>query len=363
MGKESRIASPEDSTWSPEGLQRLDEFEESRGLVLSATRQLLSDFYRQRFRGDERVLEVGSGTGFLKRVWSEESSGEWIELDSQLAFLGEARKRKFEGRYVGGSVYQLPFPDKTFDVVCGLSSYDVFADLEGAVKESHRVLREDGLFFHLLDLIPPAANFIDYLREEGLRFEIKQVSEDDGSIKSESISFIPQERLEGYNREAERAEQEFDARGDDDTIITEEFLERDRAIWEKYSQEIPLEEVFEKRLTEALASCFDPKTISVGTLTSQYCGPRTEQQRKGSGFFVFSNEVGTFAQDRDLTFYSLRRTQKRPSASQLICAILSSYHRLFYRGLSKLSPSLAQRIEPSSTEISVIRYAIARKGS
>ena len=130
--------------------------EQLRYLFLGAARHAFSRIYHESFKGNERVLEVGSGLGFLRRCWLDESKfkGTWIELDFQIPFLEEAKRLNPDGVYVGGSADSLPFPTGSLDVVCGLASYDELPNLEKAVQEASRVLKTSGLFLHMLDIVP-----------------------------------------------------------------------------------------------------------------------------------------------------------------------------------------------------------------
>lgn len=151
------------STWSEEHLGTLYKYEQNRSLILRATRKIFSSFDKENFQGNERILEVGSGMGFLRRNWPNNYRGEWVQLDSQPVYLEEAKRRFPKGTYICGSVYQLPFPDESFDVVCGFNSYDNFFDLETAIQETARVIKPSGLLLHMLDLIPNREPLYKYL--------------------------------------------------------------------------------------------------------------------------------------------------------------------------------------------------------
>ena len=142
------------STWAEEYLWELCRVERKRNLVLRAERNTFLHFQRQDIQSAEKVLEIGSGIGFLRRNWPK-YEGLWVELDSQPLFLKEAGRRYTKGTYVSGSAYELPFPDKSFDAVVGLDSFDIFSDLEIAVNEASRVLKKGGIFLHMSDLGAP----------------------------------------------------------------------------------------------------------------------------------------------------------------------------------------------------------------
>ena len=150
----------------------LDDLERYRDLVLRATQTLFKFFYESNFQGDERVLEIGSGIGFLRRNWPREFNGTWVELDKELAFLREAEKRFSQGTYVCGSAYELPFPNESFDAVCGLGSFDSNGNLEIITREASRVLRKGGLFLQMFDTLPHLEPILRDLQKRNIPYRI-----------------------------------------------------------------------------------------------------------------------------------------------------------------------------------------------
>lgn len=138
--------------WPPEFIAEINSDEQRRNLVIRAIRKSLTQLYYTYFQEKEIVLEVGSGTGFLRRNLPEILNGEWIQLDSQPAFLEDAKRRFLNGIYTEGSAYDLPFPDKSIDGIWGHNSFTVLSDLEAAIRECSRVLKDDGVFMHSMDL-------------------------------------------------------------------------------------------------------------------------------------------------------------------------------------------------------------------
>ena len=202
--------------WEKESIEVLYVYEEYRELTLRATKRLFDYLHLQNTQGNKKVLEIGSGIGFLRRNWSKKFNGEWVKLDSQPFFLKDARTRFPNGDYLCASAYELPFPDKTFDVVCGFNSYDNFMDLETAVQEAARVLKSGGRFFHMMDL---------HANKEPL----------DSYLKLDSTSLF-----EG---------------------------------WEA-------SHYFSERIIKVLSSIFDKDTVKNSRIGGFYIGTRTSEQRK-----------------------------------------------------------------------------------
>jgi ubiquinone/menaquinone biosynthesis C-methylase UbiE len=93
-----------------------------------------------RFRGDERVLDVGSGDGGVARLLRQRV-GEVIAVDV------EASERWRDGDGISFSVAdaeQLPFGDGEFDVIHSKDSLHHMDDPERAIAEYRRVLKPGG---------------------------------------------------------------------------------------------------------------------------------------------------------------------------------------------------------------------------
>ncbi|MDX1631915.1 MAG: methyltransferase domain-containing protein [Thermoanaerobaculia bacterium] len=89
-----------------------------------------------------RILEVGCGTGRNLPLYPDDARV--VGLEPDLGTLGRARKRAPETSLVVGRAEDLPFPDRTFDVVVSsLVFCSVDRPAEG-LREARRVLPADG---------------------------------------------------------------------------------------------------------------------------------------------------------------------------------------------------------------------------
>lgn len=103
--------------------------------------------------GNKYVLDVGGGTGTtaIKAAQKLDSNGKVVLLDLSEGMLERGRKIIEELNLQDkielhkGDMYEIPFPDNTFDVV--LSSYSTcpLEDPLLAVREMLRVMKKDGL--------------------------------------------------------------------------------------------------------------------------------------------------------------------------------------------------------------------------
>jgi len=121
-------------------------------------------FDRMDLADDARVLELGCGTGDL---WLENRdripSGWTITLtDLSAGMLDEAREKlRAIGRRVTFGVLDaqaIPFGHETFDAVIANHMLYHIEDLDGALREVHRVLLPDGRFY-------AATNGADHMKE------------------------------------------------------------------------------------------------------------------------------------------------------------------------------------------------------
>ncbi|MDH3289100.1 MAG: methyltransferase domain-containing protein [Betaproteobacteria bacterium] len=97
-------------------------------------------------RTSERVLDVGSGPGFLAAAIGEAtgSSGAVCGVDISEPLLSAARRHCAHLSWVQfhqSDATQLPFPDQAFDAAISTQVLEYVPDVEAALAEIHRVLR------------------------------------------------------------------------------------------------------------------------------------------------------------------------------------------------------------------------------
>jgi SAM-dependent methyltransferase len=95
---------------------------------------------RAAVRPGDRVLDVGCGTGvFLRMCVDRGASATGIDASENLLELARGRVAEADIRL--GDLQTLPYPDDTFDLVTGFTSFFFAEDIVAALKEAARVAR------------------------------------------------------------------------------------------------------------------------------------------------------------------------------------------------------------------------------
>ncbi len=103
---------------------------------------------RQRFGGQARVLDVGCGAGFLSNyLAAHELAVEGVDASADSLAVAQRHDATGSVRYLLGDALALPYPDRSFDVVCAMDFLEHVEDPAKVVAEAARVLRPGGLFF------------------------------------------------------------------------------------------------------------------------------------------------------------------------------------------------------------------------
>ncbi len=110
---------------------------------------------------DDRILEVGTGTGRFAAAVAQGGAAV-TGLDVSAGMLEEAARRcaaiecDSRPQFVQGDVCQLPFPDGAFDSVFCINVIQLISPLGLALAEIGRVLKPDGRFvFNFPNLLSP----------------------------------------------------------------------------------------------------------------------------------------------------------------------------------------------------------------
>jgi len=99
----------------------------------------VSAFVKRFNLSDQRVLEIGSGRGYLQDV-AENYTG--LDISPTVA-------RFYHKKFVLGSATAMAFPDNSFDGIWSIWVYEHVPNPEQAFREARRVTRDNGVLFLL----------------------------------------------------------------------------------------------------------------------------------------------------------------------------------------------------------------------
>jgi SAM-dependent methyltransferase len=97
----------------------------------------------------KRYLDIGCGTGGAL-IAARDCGAEVAGLDASENFVAIARERLPGAKIEVGEMEELPFDDRTFDIVTGINSFQFAGDIVRALAEAGRVLRKDGTLLMLV---------------------------------------------------------------------------------------------------------------------------------------------------------------------------------------------------------------------
>src|ERR671931_2752288 len=101
--------------------------------------------------GFDRVLDVGTGEGQLARLAVNRGAERVVGIDPTWAQLTLARDRAGGPAYARAGAAQLPFGDGVFDAAVACLVFEHIPDVDEALAEVGRVLRDGGRFLFFLN--------------------------------------------------------------------------------------------------------------------------------------------------------------------------------------------------------------------
>ena len=118
----------------------------------------------------DRLLDVGCGSGISTIYFKCEATG----IDSSNELIKLARNYKY-ARFLVGRAENLPFPDKTFDIVISITAIHNFTDINKALGEMKRV----GKNRYVISVLKKCKDFEAIESKIKKRFKIQDILEDE----------------------------------------------------------------------------------------------------------------------------------------------------------------------------------------
>ncbi len=126
--KKSVAISPQEQKYAKTALEGAKDFH---------IKEHVADFARDFRLADKRVLDIGSGQGYLQDV-AEDYTG--LDISPSVAHY-------YHKRFILGSATALPFDDNTFDAAWSIWVLEHVTNPEAALSEARRVVRDGGVLF------------------------------------------------------------------------------------------------------------------------------------------------------------------------------------------------------------------------
>jgi SAM-dependent methyltransferase len=119
-----------------------------------------------------KILNVGCGPGRSSQYLSKFGQVTSIEYDKECC---EFASEKTGLEIINGSITQLPFSDKSFDLVCAFDVIEHVEDDQLAVNEMKRVVKEDGVIFITVPAFMSLWSHHDVINHHFRRYKIKEI--------------------------------------------------------------------------------------------------------------------------------------------------------------------------------------------
>ncbi|MEK3683602.1 class I SAM-dependent methyltransferase [Paenibacillus sp. FSL R10-2736] len=130
----------------------------------------------QKYVKDKRVLDAACGAGYGSKMLQAAGASHVLGVDIDEASLSNARKTYGHDQidYAYGNVNKLELEDKSFDVVVSFETIEHIDDGSVWIKESSRLLKDDGIFIVSTpnrSIANPSAYFVEQPRNHYHKYE------------------------------------------------------------------------------------------------------------------------------------------------------------------------------------------------
>ncbi len=123
---------------------------------------------------NERLLDVGCGTGISTSVWSAKCFG----IDPSKELIDIAKKKHPGKEFTVAAAEAIPFPDKSFDVVISVTSIHNFTDIRKAIMEMRRVGKDR----FVITLLRKSKQIDEITKLIIINFRVKKIVQEDKDL-------------------------------------------------------------------------------------------------------------------------------------------------------------------------------------
>jgi 2-polyprenyl-6-hydroxyphenyl methylase / 3-demethylubiquinone-9 3-methyltransferase len=96
----------------------------------------------------KKILDIGCGGGFLTNALAQVGhDAVGVDLSNNSLKIAQAKDATKKAVYIQADALHLPFPEKSFDVVCAMDLLEHVEQPAEVIREASRVLKKGGLFF------------------------------------------------------------------------------------------------------------------------------------------------------------------------------------------------------------------------
>jgi len=124
------------------------DYDKNNNIISFGLHKYVKKLAINRFKFSGKCLDLCTGTGDIAELMSKKCD-EVIGLDFSSEMLNIARKKHPDINFIEGDCTSLPFEDNSFDAITISFGLRNIENYELALNEIYRVLKPNGLFFHL----------------------------------------------------------------------------------------------------------------------------------------------------------------------------------------------------------------------
>ena len=104
---------------------------------------MILDFLKRNISPKDKILDAGCGEGRFSKYFIGDER-DITSMDFSEEYVRLAKKNVGKGKFVVGSVTEIPFKDNSFDCIFSVDVLQHVPDLKKALSEFHRVLKKGG---------------------------------------------------------------------------------------------------------------------------------------------------------------------------------------------------------------------------